>query len=97
MHSYSNTGYKNALLKGMIKRGLDDEFSKPEENILKSYYNQYSTPTVSQTMTLDLSATQLSRVKDPYLGKYFIPLGADIDYAAGSQRITLTESKTYNE
>lgn len=97
MHSYSNVGYNGTLLEGMKKVGLDDEVSKPEENIVKAYYNQYSTPTIKQTMTIDLSSNQLSRINDTYLEKYFIPLGGEIDYANGSQRVTLIESKIYNE
>lgn len=97
MHSYSNVGYKGRLLASMLKLGLGDGVYMPEENIVRAYYNQYSTPTIAQTMTIDLSANQMSRIKDPYLDKYFIPLGGEIDYAAGKQRLSLIESKVYDE
>lgn len=101
MHSYSNVGYGSSvagvdLLTEMRKIGLDANANKPEENIIKAYTNQYSTPTIKQTMTLDLSCTPFSKIYDPVLKRYFVVLGQEIDYQMGSQRLTLIENKPYS-
>ena len=95
MHSYSSVGLDSGLLNNIIRLGLDGVANKPEENIIKAYSNQYSSPTIKQNFTLNMTATPISMVKDPVLGKYFNILGGEIDYAAGSQRLTLIEVKPW--
>ena len=96
MHSYSNVGIGGGLLIKMKKVGLDNVANRPEENIIKAYANQYSSPTIKQNMTLDLGATPFSRIKDPILEKYFGIIGQRYDYAKGRQEITLIETKTWH-
>lgn len=96
-HSYSNVGYNNGLLDKVVKLGLDDEAELMEEQIVKKYVNQYNTNTISQNMTLNLKATPISRIKDTENGKFFHVCGLEIDYAMGSQRVHMIESKQYNQ
>lgn len=96
MHSYSNVGLDGVLLENVIKVGLDDRANKPEQNKIKAYVNQYSTNTIKQNLTLSNSIGPLDRIKDPTLdGKYFGILGSKIDYAKGSQDLTLIETKPW--
>jgi hypothetical protein len=95
-HSYSNVALNGVLLNTMKKVGLNNVANKPEENIIKAYANQYSTPTIKQNMTLESSISPYSKIKDPTLGKYFAILGQTIDYAKNSQTMTLIETKTWN-
>lgn len=95
-HSYSNVGYSGHLIDKVIKVGLDGEASKMEENLVKEYVNQYCTNTISQNMVLNLKATPISRIKDTVLNKFFHVCGQEIDYAKGSQRVNMVESKIYN-
>ena len=96
MHSYSNVGLDSGLLKKIKRGGLDDLADVPEVNILKTYTNQYSYNTIKQTMTLVDSIPIFSRIKDPTLdGKYFCIAGTEIDYANGSQRLLLIETRPW--
>ena len=95
-HSYSNVGYNGKLIDKVIKLGLDGEANKMEENIVKEYVNQYSSNTISQNMVLNLKATPISRIKDTHLNKFFHVCGQEIDYAEGTQRVNMIESKIYN-
>lgn len=96
MHSYSNVGLDSGLLKKINRGGLDDLADVPEVNILKTYTNQYSYNTIKQTMTLVDSIPIFSRIKDPTLdGKYFCIAGTEIDYANGSQRLLLIETRPW--
>lgn len=105
MHSYSNVGgYQYKPLSGIKKTAYDNQFHKPEELIIMAYTNQYKTPTIKQTMTLAYEGTPverigpMSRLKDPTLdNRYFTILGQTIDFAAGSQQVTMIESKPYSE
>ena len=108
MHSYSTIGgYNKRVLTGIKKTAYDNDFHKPEELIIMAYTNQYKTPTVKQTMTLPYEGMRggdgnyfigpLSRFKDLTLDKYFTILGQTIDYANGSQEVTMIESKPYSE
>ena len=105
MHSYSTIGgYDKRVLTGIKKTAYDDDFHKPEELIIMAYTNQYKTPTVKQTMTLAYEGGAndrigpMSRLKDLTLdGKYFTILGQTIDFANGSQEVTMIESKPYSE
>jgi hypothetical protein len=95
MHSYSTVGLDGHILEGVRRSCLDGGVDKPEENIIKAYSNQYSTPTIKQTMTLKDYISPFSRIKDPVLNKYFGILGTTIDYANGSQTMTLIETKDW--
>lgn len=98
IHSYSNMGRNGGyLIKEFRKPAYDNNFHKPEELIVMAYTNQYKTPTVKQTMTIANIATPWTKFKDPTLGKYFNILGQTIDYAAGSQQVTMIEAKPYSE
>ena len=97
MHSYSSVALDGTLLKNMKKVGLDDVANKPEENIIKSYSNQYSTPTIKQTLTLKSYISPFSYIKDPTLDdRYFSVIGTTIDYANDSQTMTLVEVKPFS-
>ena len=96
-HSYSNVGYNGQLIDLVKKDGLDDEANKMEENIIKTYVNQWNTNTIEETMVLDRTATPLSRIKDTDNGKFFHVCGLEIDYARARQRVNLIESKKWNQ
>ena len=95
-HSYSSVALDGALINNVKRAGLDGVANKCEENIIKAYTNQYSFPTIKQNMTLDLSSTPISRIYDPTLKRYFAILGTEIDYAQGSQRMSLIETRTWS-
>ena len=99
MHSYSTVGgYNKNALNSIRKPAYGNDYHKPEEFIIMAYSNQYKSPTVKQTMTLDAEISPFSRLKDLTLGnRYFSILGQTIDYAMGSQQITMIETKPYSE
>jgi hypothetical protein len=97
MHSYSSVALDGVLLTAMKKTGLDDIANLPEENIIKAYTNQYSTPTIKQTMTLESYISPFSYLKDPTLdNRLFGILGTSIDYAKNSQTLYLVEVKPWS-
>lgn len=96
-HSYSNVGYNGQLIDLVKKDGLDDIANKMEENIIKTYVNQWNTNTIEETMVLDRTATPLSRIKDTDNGKFFHVCGLEIDYARARQRVNLIQSKKWNQ
>ena len=97
MHSYSNVALNGTLLKSVVRLGLDGRADIPEYNIIKAYTNQYHLPTIKQSYTLGLDVTPLSIIKDPTLDdRYFHMLGTEIDYAAGSQRVSLVEIRPWD-
>lgn len=96
-HSYSSVALDGTLLTKMKKVGQDDAANFPEENIIKSYANQYNTPTIKQVLTLKSYISPFSLIKDPTLdNKYFGILGTTIDYANDSQTMTLCELKPWH-
>lgn len=95
-HSYSNVALDGNLINNVIRLGTDGIENKCEENIIKVFTNQYSTPTIKQTMTLKSYINPLSVIKDPVLDKYFGIMGTTIDYANNSQTMTLIELKPWN-
>ena len=95
-HSYSNVALDGQLINNVIRLGLNGAANKPEENIIKAYTNQYHTPTIFQTMTLQSYISPLSVIKDPVLGKYFGIIGTTIDYANDRQTMKLIELKTWD-
>lgn len=95
--SYSNVGYNGQLIDLVKKDGLDNEANKMEENIIKTYVNQWNTNTIEETLVLDRTTTPLSRIKDTENGKFFHVCGLEIDYARAKQRVDLVESKKWNQ
>lgn len=94
--SYSNVASK----KTDGSYGVDVRFynnkmvaMKPEEAIIERYVKQYSTPSIKETITLDLSFTPLQKITDTYWDKDFVVIGQEIDYKADCQQITLLEKK----
>ena len=97
MHSYSNVAYNGVLIDGVVKTGLGSAANKLEEQKIKAYANQYSTNTIKQNLSISSSVGPLDRIKDPTLsGKYFGIIGTKIDYANGSQTVTLIETKPWS-
>ena len=74
---------------------LEGELVLPEEAIIEKFVKQYSTPTLKENMTVDMTFTPAQMVKDEYWGdsKNFVITSQEIDYARCSQRITLLEKK----
>lgn len=97
MHSYSNVAYNGVLIDKVVKVGLGSDANNLEQQKIKAYANQYSTNTIKQGLSVVSSISPLDRIKDPTLGgKYFGIIGATIDYAKGSQEVTLIETKPYS-
>lgn len=95
-HSYSNVGYGNALANRFKKAGLGAVADKMEENIVKAYVNEYSAPTIMETVVMDMSPSVLSRIKDTDFQKFFHITGMQIDYSNARQTLYLVESKRYS-
>ena len=95
-NSYSNVALDGSLAVNIKKTGLNDDVNRPEENVVKTYTNQYCSPTIKESMTLVDTITPFSRIYDPTVERYFGILGSTIDYKAGSQTITLIETKTWD-
>ena len=72
---------------------LDGEMVLPEEAIIGRYVNQYSTPTLKENITVDLSFTPVQLINETYWDRNFIIIGQEIDYQMCSQQITLLEKK----
>lgn len=72
---------------------LNGELILPEEAIVEKYVNQYSTPTLKENVTVDMSFTPVQMITDTYWDKNFVIVGQEIDYQMCSQRITLLEKK----
>lgn len=69
------------------------ELRKPEEAIIERYVNQYSTPSIKTSLTLDMSFKPYELITDTYWKKDFVITGQEIDYKNASQTITLLEKK----
>ena len=69
------------------------ELRKPEEAIIERYVNQYSTPSIKTSLTLDMSFKPYELITDTYWEKDFVITGQEIDYKNASQTITLLEKK----
>ena len=78
-------------------RFYDKEYNPilPEEAIIERYVNQYSTPSLKENVTLDMSFKPTQLITDTYWGdsKNFVIVGQELDYKQCSQRITLLEKK----
>lgn len=91
--SYSHVGYGGGFLTGIEEANLSGTMQKPEENLIEKYYNQYSTPTITEDVTLDMSFEPYDKIRDTYWNKDFVVNGMSIDYKMGKKTITLTEIK----
>lgn len=72
---------------------FDGELILPEERIIEKYVKQYSTPSLKENVTLDLSFTPAQMITDTYWDKQFVIVGQELDYKMCSQQITLLEKK----
>lgn len=72
---------------------LEGELILPEEAIINRFVNQYSTPTLKENMTVDMSFTPAQMITDTYWDKDFVIVGQEIDYQMCSQKVTLLEKK----
>ena len=74
---------------------LEGELILPEEAIINRFVNQYSTPTIKENMTVDMSFTPAQMVTDSYWGdgKNFVITSQEIDFQMCRQEITILEKK----
>lgn len=72
---------------------IDNELLTPEQAIIQKYVNQYSTPSIKENVTVDMSFKPHQLINDTWWNKNFIIVGQEIDYQYGKQRITLLEKK----
>lgn len=72
---------------------MEGELILPEERIIERFVNQYSTPTLKENMTVDMTFTPAQMVTDTYWDKNFVIVGQEIDYQMCRQEITLLEKK----
>lgn len=87
---YSGTTKK--LIETVYESAISTIYQTPEQNIVQKYVDQYSTLTKKISIDLPISITQLNRflgvdVDSP--GDPYVILGAEMDYAAGSQRVEM--------
>lgn len=69
------------------------ELMKPEEAIIERYVNQYSTPSIKEEITVDLSFLPHQLIWDSYWEKDFVIVGQEIDYKNDRQTIKLLQKK----
>lgn len=69
------------------------ELVKPEQAIIEKYVNQYSTPSIKENITVDMSFLPTQIITDTYWDKDFVIIGQEIDYQYDRQKITLLEKK----
>lgn len=67
---------------------------KPEEAIVERYVSQYSTPSIRENVTLDMSFKPWEMIVDSYWDKDFVVIGQEIDYQLCRQTLSLLEKKT---
>lgn len=72
---------------------IDNELLTPEQAIIQKYVNQYSTPSIKENVTVDMSFKPHQLINDTWWNKNFIIVGQEIDYSRASQRLTLLEKK----
>ena len=73
--------------------GEDGEPIKPEEKMVERYVNQYSTPSIKETITVDMSFKPHEIINDTWWKRNFVMVGQEIDYQYDRQTITLLEKK----
>lgn len=71
----------------------DMKLVKAEEAIISKYVNQYSTPSIKENVTLDMSFLPTQLITDTYWDKDFVIVGQQIDYQHDRQKLTLLEKK----
>lgn len=72
---------------------LESGVLKPEMAIIEKYVNQYSTPSVKENVTVDMSFKPYQLIKDSWWDKQFILIGQEIDFKESRQTISLLEKK----
>lgn len=95
-YSFSNVATINELGRVITQIAFYNknyELVKPEEAIIEKYVNQYSTPSIKETITVDMTFQPTELIKDKYWNKKFVIVGQELDYKYGRQRITLLEKK----
>ena len=95
-YSYSTVGTitnENKWSTDIEFYGIHSTLMRPEEAIIERYVNQYSTPSIKEEITLDLSYEPTQLITDTWWDKNFVIVGQDIDYQRGKQIITLLEKK----
>lgn len=65
----------------------------PEEAIIERYVNQYSTPSIKENVTVDMSFKPYQIITDTYWNKDFVIIGQEIDYKYDRQTINLLQKK----
>ena len=90
---YSHVGYNNKMIKTVADTSLNAEEQVPEEAIVERYYNQYSTPTRKEYITLGLESTPFMRHYDSYWDCDYAVIGQTIDFATGENSLSLEEVK----
>lgn len=90
---YSHVGCNGTMIDTMADASLDAEELVPEAAIVQRYYNQYSTPTKKEYITLGLSSTPLTLHHDDYWDCDFAVIGQTIDYAMRQNSLCLEEVK----
>lgn len=73
--------------------GINGEPLKAEEILIEKYVNQYSTPSIKESVTVDLSFLPHNIITDTWWDKDFIIVGQEIDLQYGKQKITILEKK----
>lgn len=90
---YSHVGYSGKMIKTIADTSLNAEEQVPEVAIIERYYNQYSTPTRKEYITLGLESTPFMRHHDSYWDCDYAVIGQTIDYATGQNSLSLEEVK----
>lgn len=93
---YSHVGCNGVMIDTMADASLDAEELIPEAAIIQRYYNQYSTPTKKEYITLGLSSTPFVLHHDNYWDCDFAVIGQTIDYYLGQNSLSLEEVKKNN-
>ena len=97
--SYSNVGdaVSGGFLTGITEPYLIPSYvsQKPEQNLITRFVNQYSTQTIKEQLTVKNNIAPYQKIYDSYWSdtKHFVWNGTEIDLAAGSQTITIVETK----
>lgn len=91
-----NSGGTDSPLTSITESSLSGNAQKPEENIVEKYTSQYSTSTKKIKANLGLGISPFSKVYaidiyEPAQG--YVVTSSEIDYARGTQSITMIEKK----
>lgn len=94
---YSHLGFNGKMIDTVVDTNLDEEGVIPEAAIIERYYNQYSTPTKLEYITLGLDSTPFILHHDSYWDADFAVIGQTMDLYLGQNSLTLEEVKKNNE